>query len=62
MRPVNEIKASIQQSITYDDRVSPDYANSFQLKRDIDELTDLATRVEELEQKLEFWSGFAPAS
>ncbi len=47
MRSVNEIKASIQQSITYDNRVSPDYANSFQLKRDIDELVALAKQHEE---------------
>ncbi len=47
MRSVNEIKASIQQSITYDNRVSPDYANSFQLKRDIDELVALAKQHED---------------
>lgn len=46
MKSVNEIKKTIKESTTFDGRISPDYAVSFQLKRDIDTLLNLASQQE----------------
>ena len=46
MKTVKEIENVIKESTTYDGRISPDYANSFQLKRDIDQLIEMAKESE----------------
>jgi len=46
MKTVDEIEQSIKEATTFDGRISPDYTNSFQLKRDIDQLLEMARSAE----------------
>jgi hypothetical protein len=46
MKTVEEIEMAIKEVTTFDGRISPDYTNSFQLKRDIDQLIEMAKTAE----------------